>query len=71
MVKHTQTIHHQIADELFDCVSPFCGVGTLKKSDNRYPKRNFKTHKLNMTSSIQQDLNRLRIDIRYPSPQNY
>ena len=28
MVKHTQTIRRQIADELFECVWPFCGIGT-------------------------------------------
>ena len=27
MVKHTQTIRRQFADELFECVWPFCGVG--------------------------------------------
>ena len=27
MVKHTQTIHRQIADELFECVWPFFGIG--------------------------------------------
>ena len=27
IVKHTLTIHRQIADELFECVGPFCGVG--------------------------------------------
>ena len=27
MVKHTQTIRWQIADELFECVWPFCGIG--------------------------------------------
>ena len=27
MVKHTQTIYQQFADELFECVWPFCGVG--------------------------------------------
>ena len=26
MVKHTQTIRPQIADELFECVWPFCGI---------------------------------------------
>ena len=26
MVKHIQTIRRQIADELFECVWPFCGV---------------------------------------------
>ena len=28
MVKHTQTIDWQIANELFECVWPFCGIGT-------------------------------------------
>ena len=27
MVKHTQTIRRQIADELFECVWPFCEIG--------------------------------------------
>ena len=27
MAKHTQTVRRQIADELFECVWPFCGVG--------------------------------------------
>ena len=27
MVKNTQTIRWQIADELFVCLWPFCGVG--------------------------------------------
>ena len=27
MVKHTQTIRRQIADELFERVWPFCGIG--------------------------------------------
>ena len=26
MVKHIQTIRRQFADELFECVWPFCGV---------------------------------------------
>ena len=30
MVKHTQTIRPQIADELFECVWRFCGVGALR-----------------------------------------
>ena len=28
MVKHTQTIRQQIADELFECVRPFYEIGT-------------------------------------------
>ena len=27
MVKHTKTICRQIADEMFECVLPCCGVG--------------------------------------------
>ena len=27
MVKHTQAIRLQNADDLFECVQPFCGVG--------------------------------------------
>ena len=27
MAKHTQTIHRQITDELFECVCIFCGIG--------------------------------------------
>ena len=30
MIKHTQTIRRQIADELFECVLPFCVIGMLK-----------------------------------------
>ena len=30
MVKHTQTIRRQIADELFECVWPFCETGTKR-----------------------------------------
>ena len=28
LVKYTQTICRQFADKLFECVWPFCGVGT-------------------------------------------
>ena len=27
VAKHTQTIRRQFADELFECVWPFCGIG--------------------------------------------
>ena len=30
MAKHTQTIRQQFADELFECVWPFCGIKILK-----------------------------------------
>ena len=30
MVKHTQTICRQFADELVECVRPFCGVGAWR-----------------------------------------
>ena len=30
MVKHTQTIRGQFADELFECIWPFCGIGAWR-----------------------------------------
>ena len=30
MAKHTQTICRQFADELFECVWPFCGIGAWR-----------------------------------------
>ena len=30
MVKHTQTIFWQIADNLFECVWPFCKIGAKR-----------------------------------------
>ena len=30
MLRHTQTIHRQIADELFECVSRFCEIDAYK-----------------------------------------
>ena len=30
MVKYTQTLRRQIADELFECDWPFCGIGALR-----------------------------------------
>ena len=30
MVKHTETNRLRIADELFECVWPFCGVGAYR-----------------------------------------
>ena len=30
MAKHTQTIRREIADKLFECVWPFCWIGTLR-----------------------------------------
>ena len=33
MVKHIQAIRRQIADELFECVWPFFGVGALMVND--------------------------------------
>ena len=40
MVKHTQTIRQQIADELFECVWPFCGVCAERVKGNPYNFRN-------------------------------
>ena len=42
MVKHTQTIGRQIADELFECVWPFCGLA-LKGLTNFWPMFTFLT----------------------------
>ena len=33
MFKHTQAIRRQTANELFECVSPFCGVDTYRFKD--------------------------------------
>ena len=30
MVKRTQTICRQFADELFECIWPFCGIGAQR-----------------------------------------
>ena len=30
MVKHTQTIRRQFADELFECVGPVCEIGAWR-----------------------------------------
>ena len=30
MVKHTQKVRRQIADELFEYVWPICGIGALR-----------------------------------------
>ena len=37
IVKHTQTIRQQKADELFGCVSPFCGLARVNEDDARLP----------------------------------
>ena len=34
MVKHTQTIRRQFADELFECVWPFCGIGAFSLNNS-------------------------------------
>ena len=35
MVKHTQTIRRQFADEMFECVWPFCDIGAERvKAEN-------------------------------------
>ena len=33
MIKHTQTIRRQIADELFECVWSFCGIGAWRVNE--------------------------------------
>ena len=34
MVKLTQAIRQQFADELFECVGPFCGIGAERVKQN-------------------------------------
>ena len=34
MAKHTRTIRQQIADKLFECVSPFCEIGAQRVNIN-------------------------------------
>ena len=41
MVKHTQTICWQIADEFFEGVSPFCGVVTKSVKITKEENNNF------------------------------
>ena len=36
MAKYTQTIRQQIADELFRCVWPFCGVALKELTEVNY-----------------------------------
>ena len=38
MVKHTQKIRRQTAEELLECVWPFCGVGAqrFKNANNTF-----------------------------------
>ena len=36
MVKHTQAICQQFADELFECVWPFCGVNAWRGKMRKY-----------------------------------
>ena len=31
MAKHIQTIRRQIANELFECVWPFCEIGSMQE----------------------------------------
>ena len=35
MVKHIQTIRRQIADELFECIWPFCDIGAYRVDDSK------------------------------------
>ena len=39
MAKHTQTIRRQIADELFECVCPFCEFKLIAENEKRREKK--------------------------------
>ena len=36
MAKHTQTIRRQNADELFECVWPFCEIGAQRVKKTKF-----------------------------------
>ena len=42
MVKHTQTIRRLLADELFECVGPFWGVGAYRVN-TKYKQQTLKS----------------------------
>ena len=46
MVKHTQTISRQIADELFECVWPFCGIGAWRDNGKNITRITISLEKL-------------------------
>ena len=41
MVKHTQTIRRQIADELFECIWPFYGIDVLRVNEVKCDRQQF------------------------------
>ena len=56
MVKHTQTIRWQIADELFECVWPFCEISAKRVKDVASSFHNFFTFSQNNHSITQFEL---------------
>ena len=46
MAKHTQTISRQIADELFECVWPFCGIGAWRDNGKNITRITISLEKL-------------------------
>ena len=54
MVKHTQTIRRQIADELFECVRPFCEIGAERGNmlENSVFCKNFLLWRLKFSASV-------------------
>ena len=45
MVKHTQAIRWQIANELFECVRPFCEIGAKRVNQLLFPLKSVKDHR--------------------------
>ena len=41
MAKHTQTIRRQFANELFECVWPFCGIGAERVKERKVLIKDF------------------------------
>ena len=50
MVKHTQTIRRQMADELFECVWPFFEIGAYKVKHKIHPPQSYQVNTRRQTA---------------------
>ena len=46
MIKYTQTIRRQLANELLESVWPFCGVGAWQVTNMKVPQYQYSIHLL-------------------------
>ena len=53
MFKQTQKILPEIADELFECVWPFCGVGALRVKISKISTKGCNKNKKGLHSTLQ------------------